>query len=426
MRSAPRISVGTQLTVAILLVIALSWVLSSGTSSYIAYQRARTLRQQMLSRPDLYPVPIPEPKFGIVDFLLGRPPELGPPPRAERRLPQMNVASGQRQALPQGPRPGQPPAGPPPQAGMEPGRTLIARVVIVFLLAVLAGKWMSGRFSSRLEDLASGAGAFDSGNFSHRIAESGNDEFARVASAMNQMADRVSKQIAALEDDAERRRQFLADVAHELRSPVATIRTMAGAMQDGVADDPVRRERAVGSLVRSSERLLNLVTDLLELAKLDLRELPINPRRVDLRGLVAAAVDTQTAAAANACITLHPLEPGAPVIANVDPDRLMQVLDNLLNNAISYAGQGAQVQVTVETGDQIKITIADTGVGISPDHLPHVFDSFYRVNTARTPSEGHSGLGLRISRGLVEAHGGQLTLTSTESNGTTAVITLPV
>ena len=449
MRFAPKLSVGAQLTAAILLAIVLSWILSAGTSSYVAYQRIRALRQEMLARPDLYPVPIPEPQFTVWDFLLGPRPELArlpdrPPLRPELRPPVPGgpfgpPPPGMRPALPPGMRLALPPGGLPPNAGPQPpdgpqpagprgpgpGAMLAVRGAIALLLALIAGRYLSWRFSGRLDELAKGAGAFDAGNLSYRVPEGGDDEFARVAAAMNRMAERVARQIGDLERDAESRRQFLADVAHELRGPVATIRTMAGALEDGVAEEPERRERAVSALVRTSERLLHLVNDLLVLARLDLKELPISARRADIRELAAAAVESRAAAASQAGVTLLPIEPGPPVIASVDPDRLTQVLDNLLDNAISYAGSGASVRVTVDEGQTARLTVSDNGQGIPAAHLQRIFEPFYRVDPARTMDEGHSGLGLRISRGLVRAMGGELALTSREGAGTTAVITLP-
>jgi len=457
MRFVPKLSVGAQLTVAVFLAIVLAWVLSAGTSSYVQYQRLRSLRRQMLARPDLYPVPIPEPRFSFWDFLVGPRPQLAPPPdRSPAPQPQHVPRPGgpqpyrpavpPAQVRPYWPNPAPPPAvgpvqpdrqpvppdiapapnrPPPPEPRPEVGVMLATRAAIALLLALAAGKWLSWRFSRRLNELAKGAGAFNAGDLRYRVPEGGDDEFAQVASTMNKMAERVARQIRDLEDDAEKRRQFLADVAHELRGPVATIRTMAGALADGVADEPDRKERAVGSLLRTSERLLQLVNDLVDLAKLDLKELPIHPRKVDLRELAAAVVESHAAAASQAGITLHGVQAAGAVTALVDPDRFSQVLDNLIDNAVCYAGSGAEVQVTVEAGEKARVTVADTGRGIPPAHLRRVFEPFYRVDAARTGSDGHSGLGLRISLGLVRAMGGELTLTSTEGSGTTAVVTLP-
>ena len=122
---------------------------------------------------------------------------------------------------------------------------------------------------------------------------------------------------------------------------------------------------------------------------------------------------------------MRPVNAGAAVVAEVDPDRMAQVLDNLLDNAISYAGEGAVVEVGIEDGETVTLTVSDNGRGVPKEHLAALFDPFYRADSARTPSEGHSGLGLSISRALVSAHGGELTLESEQGVGTKAVVILP-
>lgn len=269
------------------------------------------------------------------------------------------------------------------------------------------------------------APALRSGELDHRIPVKGDDEFGRVAVSMNQMAHRIEEQIRELEADACRRQQLLADVAHELRSPVARLKTMAEALRDGVASGPERSERAVRAIADSAERMERLVNDLLELARLDLDELPLYPQQLDLRAVIADAVRLHREAADAAGMILHQTEPGAPVLISVDPHRLAQILDNLLDNAISHAGEGAEVRVTVEPGDPVILTVADTGRGIAADHLPYLFDPFFRGDAARTPGGRHSGLGLRIARALAQAHRGDLRIESVEGKGTRAILTLP-
>lgn len=399
----PRVSVRVGLVLAILATILVSWILSTGIANYFNYLSFRSLRQEMIHRPELYPQPIPEPKFGITEFLTGRPPY----PRGAFRPP---------------PEPGMPPRRP-----MRPfeSRNLTVRLVVALAVAGLAGLWLSRKFTNPLTTLARGAHTFRSGDFSHRIPLGGTNEFAAVADAMNQMAERVSDQINRLETEAERRRQLLADIAHELRAPVTTMRTMAGALQDGVADEPERRDRAVASLVETSERMLRLVQDLMDLAKLDLDELPLDLREVDVRELVISAIRSHEADASSAGIALHPVPHSPPVMLAVDPDRIAQILDNLLQNAVCYAGLGAEVSTVVEDGDRVRIVISDTGKGIRAEDLPYVFDSFYRADSARTPGQSHSGLGLSIARRLAQAHGGNLTIWSEEGKGTAVTIELP-
>jgi signal transduction histidine kinase len=241
---------------------------------------------------------------------------------------------------------------------------------------------------------------------------------------MNEMAAKVGAQIAALEEDAHRRKQVLADVAHELRSPVTTLGAMAAALRDGLADEPGRRREAIAFMIDAAGRMRRLVDDLLEVARLDLREVPLAPVPVDLRSLADDAVHIHEAMAEEAGIRLLPLPDGPPVIVEVDPARISQVLDNLLDNAVAYAGEGAEVRVTI-TASPPGFIVQDTGVGVAAKHLPFLFDPFYRADAARTPGSNHSGLGLRIARGLIEAHGGTLTLESVEGEGTTVTVTFP-
>jgi signal transduction histidine kinase len=417
-------SVRAQLTIIILVTIVSSWVLSAGLSNYFMYQRIRAMHQQMMEHPNLYPNPIPNPQFGWKSFFLG--------PRA--------FMSGDRlfrpSKPPNGPPPGNPgepgripfPPGEPPQRGVggpKLGSFFLSHAGIALCLALIAGTWLSYKFTRPLNELIKGATAFQSGNLDHRILLKGENDFTRVAQSMNRMAERLRAQIGVLEEDAERRKQLLADVAHELRSPVATMQTMCSAMAEGLAEHPERKKQAIASLVRASERLTHLVTDLLELAKLDLKELPIHLQPVELRDLVKLVIQNHAAAAKQEQVILHELEEGPAVMLKADPFRLTQVLDNLLNNAIHYAGSGAHIRVLIETGDSVVITVADTGVGIAPKHLPYLFDPFYRVNQVRTPGDAHSGLGLRIARGLVEAHQGKLSLSSQLGEGTTVEVMLP-
>ncbi|HEY3380110.1 MAG TPA: HAMP domain-containing sensor histidine kinase [Armatimonadota bacterium] len=425
MRFVLKNSVRLQVILWVFLAILLSWVASSAVSYLLVRHQVLAFRQEMLAHPELYPVPIPEPRFRFDDLLLGpqgilqrgffahRPSR--PAPRGARD------SSGER---PDPPRARHQPRPTPPESPLIGWILVLLRPGIALAFALGTGIILGRRFTRPLLEVAKGARALQEGQYDYRLPVQGTDEFTEVSRVMNDMAQQVSQHIARVEDDAKRRQQLLADVAHELRGPVMTLCTMSDALESGVADDPARKEHAVGSLVRTSHRLLHLVTDLLQLAKLDLHELPIHRQHVELREIIRACLHTHAAAATQADVTLTSALPKAPVSAYLDPDRLTQVLDNLLDNAINYA-KGAEVRVSLEEGASIRLVVADTGPGIPAQHLPFLFDPFYRVDTARSPADGHSGLGLRIARGVIEAHGGTLELMSEEGRGTTVTITLP-
>ncbi|MHB0938395.1 MAG: sensor histidine kinase [Armatimonadota bacterium] len=369
MPSAPKSSVRARLTLTILLAIFLSWVLSAGSFAFFARQELRAVARRHPIIRQLWQAA----RAGKTNVIV---------------LP-VPVGRG----------------------------AFLFRFAIAVLLALAAGAWLSRRFTRPLDALADGAKAFHDGKLDHRISLEGDDEFTRVAASMNQMAGQVAAQLAELEADAHRRRQLLADVAHDLRSPIAAMKTTAEAMRDGLANTPERRELALASMVDTADRLQRLVTDLLDLARLDLHELPLHRQFVDLRALAAEVVHSRLLDAEQAGIILRPMPPGEPLPVDADPDRLAQVLDNLLDNAVSHAGQGAEVTVTLQE-NPFTITVADTGRGIAAEHLAFLFDPFYRADPARTPGTHHSGLGLRIARGIVEAHGGTLELESKEGEGT--------
>lgn len=320
--------------------------------------------------------------------------------------------AGASSSHPQGP--------PPPWLG-----TLPALLVAACVLSLAAGAWVSRRFTRSLGELAAGARALHNGDLDHRVPEGGQDEFAEVARAMNGMAARLEEQIRTLEDEARRKQQLLADVAHELRSPIATLRAMSEALREGLADEPSRRQRALDAMVTSTGRLEKLVSDLLVIARLDLHQLPLDLAPVDLRALAASCVELHRPMAERAGTALVAVAPGDPVYACVDAGRIAQVLDNLVGNAIAHAGAPATVRVSVEGGSRCRIVVADDGCGIPAERVPYVFDPFYRVDASRSPADSHAGLGLRIARGLVEAHGGTLCLESVEGGGTIVAVELP-
>ncbi|NLN79672.1 MAG: HAMP domain-containing histidine kinase [Armatimonadetes bacterium] len=416
----PRANVRVNLTVAILLTVVLSWIISGGVANYYNYLNFRAFRQEMTKRSGDRLRPIPEPKFGLIEFLTGRPPIQRGPRNLHRTA---STDTGSRHSE----TPGNGQTGLPTvrTRGFFELRALILHLRLEFGLAALAAAWLARKFTKPLIQLAKGADAFQASNFDYHIPARGRNEFAAVATAMNEMARQVSEQIHHLESDARRRRQFLADVAHELRSPVTTMETMAGALKDGLAEDPERRKFALSALYVTSQRMRRLVQDLMELARVDLTELPLNLTEIDLRELASSSIGSHEVEAKAVGIVLHPLDSTEPVKNIADPDRIAQILDNIIENAISYAGEWAEVRGSVDGANPTRIIISDTGKGIKSADLPYVLDPFYRADSARTPDDCHSGLGLSIACRLTEAHGGKLTISSAEGQGTTVTIMLP-
>jgi histidine kinase len=255
------------------------------------------------------------------------------------------------------------------------------------------------------------------GRYGERVPLLTEDELGDLALQFNRMAD-------ALEQTEKRRRDLIADVAHELRTPLASIAGYAEGLVDGVlpaTPDVLHR------VYREATRLQRLVDDLQELSRAEAGQLPLHLRSVNVDDLVetAAARLRPQFEEKGVTLTVAPAGDLPPVLG--DPDRLVQVLTNLLGNALQYTPPGGSAEVrTKATGSFVEVAVVDTGIGIAPEHLPHIFDRFYRVDRSRSRASGGTGIGLTIARHLVEAHGGSITASSPgPGRGSTFTVRLP-
>jgi two-component system, OmpR family, phosphate regulon sensor histidine kinase PhoR len=220
------------------------------------------------------------------------------------------------------------------------------------------------------------------------------------------------------------RRDFVANVSHELRTPVAVIRGYAETLLSGGENEPETTARFLKIIHDQSERLGNLIRDLLTLSHLESAGSPREPRPVRAEEMVRTALSLLEGKAREKeiAIDLSGLG-GATVLA--DSDRLQQVFINLLDNALKHTPPGGRITVTAEeTGETVRISVADTGIGIPPKHLPRIFERFYRVDPARSRGEGGTGLGLAIVKHIVQLHGGDVSVESTPGKGSVFSFTL--
>lgn len=391
-----------------------SWVVGIGTTNYLTYLQHRTVYREVVSRlgaPAAMGRKFPAPTFGWPIFLFGP----GPPPVLPARG--KPLSPPRAAATPDG-------QGVTTRIGSLAG-PLALRLALALLFAAVAGWLLSRQIVRPLHLLAAGARRYQAGDFAHRISLAGEDESAQVAGALHAMAETVLRQLAQLREQELRRQRFLADISHELRRPATTIQTMTGAWRDGLLDSPRRREQALANIAAAGEQLAHLVRDLTDLAHLDLDAFALSCRTCDAGDLARAAVETHREAIAGAGQSIDVFAPPSGPEAWLDPGRIAQALDNLLENAIAYAGPGAHVTIEVLPGDPLNIVIADTGRGIPVEHLPHLFNSFYRVGV-RDDDEQGTGLGLRIVKSIVEAHDGTVNLESHEGLGTVVTLSLPV
>ncbi|MEV7095833.1 HAMP domain-containing sensor histidine kinase [Amycolatopsis sp. NPDC051045] len=288
---------------------------------------------------------------------------------------------------------------------------MVAAVLLVAAaVTVLAGR----RLVHPIRALTAAARRMADGDRAARVPVHGNDEVTQLAAAFNTMADSIA-------NTDRQRRALVSDVAHELRTPLANVRGHLEAVQDGVF--PLDAE-LVGSLLEESALLERLVADLQDLALADAGMLRIHPEECQAGDLAEQAVAAHRARAEASGVDLR-VAVAEAVVIRADPTRLRQALGNLVSNATRHTPAGGSVTVTV-TGpaDQVEFTVTDTGTGIAAEHLPHVFERFYRADPSRSRATGGSGLGLAISKHLVEAHDGELSVTSTPGCGSTFTIRL--
>jgi signal transduction histidine kinase len=275
---------------------------------------------------------------------------------------------------------------------------------------------VSRRLRRQVADLASSAEAVASGDLTVR-ADVPEDELGRAAGAFNRMTERLA------EADA-RQRRFLADVAHELRTPVTAIDGFASALVDGAAATPADRAEAVGFIRDEAARLRELIDDLRELTRLDL-DPPVHTASCDIAQLARDSMARFDRVAEDGGVTL--VAPTNSVVGVIDVDGLETVLANLIQNALTATPRGGWVQIEVSTyGTWATLRVRDCGIGIDAKHLPYIFDRLYRVDSARSRDAGGSGLGLAIVKQAVEGMGGTVAVDSAPGAGSTFTIRLPI
>jgi signal transduction histidine kinase len=305
--------------------------------------------------------------------------------------------------------------------GNAPGVVQVAAFVVlgVGLLAFLAaGRWLRGA-AGTLDDLVAAAARVEAGDYDARVAmrARGPRPLRDLVHGFNTMAER-------LEADARQRRSLLADVSHELRTPLAVVQGNLEAIADGVhpAD-----EAHVAALLEETRVLARLVDDLRTVSLSETGSLPLHREPTDLAVLVADVVSSLSPGAGRAGVVLGAdVDDGVPLL-DVDPVRIREVLANVVANALRWTPAGGSVTIaaTVREAEPqrpgVRVTVVDTGAGIAPDVLPHVFDRFWK-----SPQSRGSGLGLAIARNLVVAHGGDMGIESEPARGTTVWFVLPL
>jgi len=297
-------------------------------------------------------------------------------------------------------------------------RNLASLIITVTILGIFAGMLSTRGLTAPISTLADAARAIGGRDLSQRVEIRGSQEIQDLAKAFNEMA-------AELQQAETLRQNLLADVAHELRTPITVIQ---GNLQ-AILDDVYELDKAeIAQLYDQTRQLSRLVDDLRLLAQAEANQLPLDMTDVDMTTLVNSVTGTYAPMLEAAGIGLHTRFPENLPIIRGDRARLTQCLQNLLNNAVRFTPKGGCVTLELDEIDKgLELSVADTGVGITPDHLPHVFDRFYRSDQARAREYGGTGLGLAITRAIIESHGGKISAFSDGSGkGSTFILRLPV
>ncbi len=295
-----------------------------------------------------------------------------------------------------------------------------AAILAAATLALAAGWFLSRRITRPVTEVITAAGRVSEGSLESDVSsDSGIRELDDLGTAFNRMS-------ASLKRSDRAQQAFVADVAHELRTPLTVIKGTVETLEDGAWDDTVGRGKLVTSMQSETDRLIRLVNDLLVLTRADAGLLKLNIQPVDLEDLVRQRCACFEPVAARKQVTFE-VETRSATCVSGDPDRLAQVVDNLLDNALRYSPENGVIFVTIDTaasGERV-CTIHDDGPGIPADHLPRLFDRFYRVEPSRNKRGGEAGLGLSIVRSLLAAQGGSISAESAPGKGTTFIFRLP-
>ncbi len=292
--------------------------------------------------------------------------------------------------------------------------TLIAVGTVVLLVSAAAGAAMARRALRPVTEITTTVlEIYRTDDLDRRVEVMTNDEVGRLASAFNEMLDRLARLFRA-------QQRFVADVSHEMRTPLTVIRGNVDLLRMGCAD-----EESLDAITSESERMTRMVSNMLLLSQADSGALPMHLQPLDLTPLIANIARSGNIMA-DGRVEIDSSVSGELTVQG-DSDRLKQVLLNLVDNAIKHTPPGGKVTITAEnpTGHTVIVSVSDTGIGIPEQDVAHVFERFYRVDKSRSRAQGGAGLGLAIAKSFVEAHGGRIEVQSTVGVGTSFIVSLP-
>jgi signal transduction histidine kinase/CheY-like chemotaxis protein len=302
---------------------------------------------------------------------------------------------------------------------------LINTLILLLFAVVLARLYLS--IAHPIAELSRGIRRYWGGDFSTRVPISGRNELGYLQQSFNEMAEKIEAMVMELKQLDEMKTEFISTVSHELRTPLTSIGGYVKVILAGDAGEINQTQKEFLEIVdRNVTRLSHLIDDLLDTEKMESGSVQLNRTRVNLVNVVEECLETVSMLAKNKGLELRWKPPAASVEVYGDRLRLLQVLMNLLHNAIKYTPKG-HIEVELESTDFSRILrVRDTGVGLTEEEQRRIFEKFYRTRSGLSSSESGTGLGLTIVRGLVEAHGGQIVVESEAGKGTVFSVSLPI
>jgi signal transduction histidine kinase len=297
---------------------------------------------------------------------------------------------------------------------------LLATVLLLFAggMAMVLGYFLSSTITERITLLQQAANRLAKGDRQARINVSGRDEVSELSNAFNRMADQ-------LQEAEQNRADLIAWVSHDLQTPLTSIQAILEALKDGVVEDHQAQQRYLATAQREVRSLSDLIDDLFQLAKIDAGGLTLDYSDNSLSDLISDTLESFSHVAVKENIQLEgSVQPGIDPLY-MDAQLIGRVLNNLVSNALQFTPSGGEVKIEAKWEEgEIEVRIRDTGEGIQAKDLPHIFESFYRGEKSRSRKTGGAGLGLAISKGIIQAHGGKIWVESTPGEGTSFIFRL--
>jgi signal transduction histidine kinase len=290
---------------------------------------------------------------------------------------------------------------------------------IALLAGVIAASLLARSISRPLREITAASAAMAEGSYDQHIPDYGGEEVGRLAQAFNNMANQVSRSHRTL-------REFLANVSHELKTPLTSVQGFSQAMVDGALQQPEDYKDAARIINDEAIRMRGLVDDLLYLSQAEGGQVVLQEEALNPMDLLRETAERFRRRAELAGVSIE-VEPGIAPVITADPRRLEQAVANLVDNAVRHTPSGGHISLgSSASNGSVRLSVHNTGSVIPPEAMPHIFERFFQVDPARARADGNTGLGLAITREIIEAHGGSVSATSSGSAGTEFVISMPL